>query len=138
LLFALGSPFWALCQSVPETQGAFRNPNPQPQQSATAGEASGGVPERISLSSALDLPANTFAEVMDRAIERERRFNQQVRQFRPIVETYLQTLRDDEIGPTPIGDRYFLGRLDLDGAIDELFRNRRNGGWHAALSKINI
>ena len=51
---------------------------------------------------------------MDTAIVQERRLTDLMRNFRPIVETYVQEQRrDPKMGMSPKGDDYFLSRLDL-------------------------
>jgi hypothetical protein len=58
--------------------------------------------------------ARTMDEVIDRVITNENRANQQIRQFSPLVETYIQNLKPDkDLGYAPAGDRYFLGRADF-------------------------
>jgi hypothetical protein len=53
----------------------------------------------------------TMDAVLDRIIVRENEMNQEIRKYSPLVETYIQNLRPDkELGFTPAGDRYFLGR----------------------------
>jgi Peptidase family M48 len=61
--------------------------------------------------------AASFDQVIDRAIEREHFFLAQMKQLHPLVETYLQNLKDDkDLGAAvPVSDVYFLGRLDLSG-----------------------
>jgi hypothetical protein len=55
-----------------------------------------------------------FEDVIDRVVEREHLFLAQMRHMHPLVETYLQDLKNDASGnSTPINDRYFLGRLDM-------------------------
>jgi len=65
--------------------------------------------------------ATSFDQVVDRAIEREHFFMAQMRQFHPLVETYLQNLKDDkDLGTTvPVSDIYFLGRLDMSNGTDD-------------------
>jgi hypothetical protein len=66
--------------------------------------------------------AATFDQVIDRMIEREHFFVAQMKQLHPLVETYLQNLKDDkDLGaPVPASDVYFLGRLDMSsGAADD-------------------
>jgi Peptidase family M48 len=59
-------------------------------------------------------PAATLNEVLDRVVQREHFFMAQMRHMHPMVETYLQDLKNGENGKTiPISDRYFLGRLDM-------------------------
>ena len=51
---------------------------------------------------------------MDRVVQREHYFMGQIRHMHPMVETYMQELKNDANGNvTPVNDRYFLGRLDL-------------------------
>src|SRR5215813_13321864 len=58
--------------------------------------------------------ASSFDQVIDRMVERERAFNEQMRGLQPLIETYIQTLNTDpEMGLVPANDVYFLGRLDL-------------------------
>ena len=58
----------------------------------------------------------SFDEAIGRIVEREHAFNEQIRRLHPIIETYIQNLKDtDETGPVPVSDRYFLGQLDLAG-----------------------
>jgi hypothetical protein len=66
--------------------------------------------------------AASFDQVVDRTIEREHFFIAQMKQLHPLVETYLQNLKQDkELGaPVPTSDVYFLGRLDMStGATDD-------------------
>jgi hypothetical protein len=66
--------------------------------------------------------ATSFDQVIDRAIEREHFFMAQMKQLHPLVETYLQNLKDDkDLGvPAPVSDSYFLGRLDMSsGSTDD-------------------
>ena len=66
--------------------------------------------------------AGSFDEVIVRVAERERAFNEQMRHLRPLIETYIQNLRDsDEMGPVPVSDQYFLSRLDISGGRDDRF-----------------
>ena len=60
-----------------------------------------------------DQPRN-MEQVMDRVIANENRTYGQLRNYSPLVETYIQNLRPDkELGYTPAGDKYFLGRADF-------------------------
>jgi Peptidase family M48 len=75
--------------------------------------------------------ANSFDQVVDRAVEREHFFMAQMKQLHPLVETYLQNLKDDkELGvPVPASDVYFLGRLDMsDGTDDRTFVSPTTAG----------
>jgi len=59
--------------------------------------------------------------VLDAIVSREQAMTKKLREYRPLVETYVQTLEpDDEFGTVPRQDHYFLGRLDLSGTtIDQ-------------------
>ncbi len=60
----------------------------------------------------------TMDQVIDRVITNENRLNQQIRQYSPLVETYIQNLKPDkELGYVPAGDKYFLGRADFSKGI---------------------
>ena len=75
--------------------------------------------------------ANSFDQVVDRAVEREHFFMAQMRHLHPLVETYLQNLKDDkDLGaPVPVSDIYFLGRLDMsDGTDDRAFVSPTTAG----------
>jgi hypothetical protein len=61
----------------------------------------------------------TMDQVVDRVVTNENRLNQQVRQYSPLVETYIQNLKlDKELGFVPAGDRYFLGRADFHKGVE--------------------
>jgi hypothetical protein len=56
----------------------------------------------------------TMEEVIDRVITNENRATQQIKQYSPLVETYIQNLKPDkDLGYVPAGDKYFLGRADF-------------------------
>ena len=58
--------------------------------------------------------ARTMEEVIDHVITNENRLNNQIDKYSPLVETYIQNLRPDkELGYTPAGDKYFLGRAQF-------------------------
>src|SRR6266852_1967278 len=62
--------------------------------------------------------ARTMDDVIDRVITNENRANQQIRQYSPLVETYIQNLKPDkDLGYTPAGDKYFLGRADFSKGV---------------------
>jgi len=75
--------------------------------------------------------AASFDQVIDRSIEREHFFMAQMKQLHPLVETYLQNLKEDkELGaPAPVSDVYFLGRLDMsEGTDDRTFSSPTTSG----------
>jgi hypothetical protein len=62
--------------------------------------------------------ARTMDQVIDRVITNENRLNQQIRQYSPLVETYIQNLKPDkDLGEVPAGDKYFLGRADFTKGV---------------------
>jgi len=85
--------------------------------------------------------AANLDQVVDRSIEREHFFVARMRQLHPLVETYLQNLKDDkELGaPAPSSDVYFLGRLDMtNGTDDRAFSSPTTSGLgKRMLSKLS-
>jgi hypothetical protein len=60
----------------------------------------------------------TMEDVVDRMITNENRANQQIKQYSPLVETYIQNLKPDkDLGFAPAGDKYFLGRADFSKGV---------------------
>ncbi len=65
------------------------------------------------------VPSITMDKVVDRAIEREHALMEMLKTRTPLVETYLQNLKfDPQVGPAPVQDHYFLGRMDLGKSVD--------------------
>ena len=57
-------------------------------------------------------------QVVERAIKREHALMEMLNTRTPIVETYLQDLKfDPQLGPVPVQDHYFLGRMDLGETV---------------------
>ncbi|HLZ41036.1 MAG TPA: M48 family metalloprotease [Candidatus Sulfotelmatobacter sp.] len=82
-------------------------------------------------------PAASLSDVMDRVVQREHYFMAQMRHMHPLVETYLQDLKNDADGnPQPVKDQYFLGRLDMsDGPEDTSFIGQPGFG-HRMLTRL--
>ncbi len=72
----------------------------------------------------------SFEEAIDRVIDREHLLLAQLRNLKPVVETYLQNLKSDSDGNSfPVNDQYFLGRLDTsDGPEGISFVGQRDPG----------
>src|SRR5215831_18166293 len=84
--------FSAAAQQTPTAPAAEKGLNPSP--NSTAG--------------------GSMDQVIDRAIEREHALMEMLKDRKPLIETYLQDLQvQPEIGPVPVDDHYFLGRMDL-------------------------
>jgi hypothetical protein len=82
-------------------------------------------------------PAATLNEVLDRVVQREHFFMAQMRHMHPLVETYLQDLKNDPSGNTyPIRDRYFLGRLDMSDGPEDVSFVGQPGFGHRMLRKL--
>jgi len=70
----------------------------------------------------------TMEEVIDRVITNENRANQQLKQFSPLVETYIQNLKPDkDLGYAPAGDKYFLGRAEFSKGVSLVSLTDING-----------
>lgn len=72
--------------------------------------------------------------VLDRIVEQEAALAEKLAEYRPLVETYLQTVElDTSIGTVPVKDNYFIGRLSLDGGVsraaagDESKKKKKKG-----------
>jgi len=66
------------------------------------------------VASAAPATPGSFDEVVDRTIEREHQLVSQLSALRPMIETYVQSMKaDSEDSARPIRDQYFLRRLDL-------------------------
>jgi hypothetical protein len=80
----------------------------------------------------------SFDQVMDRVMDREAQFVNTMRNYTPIVETYIQNMQPDkELGAVPKSDEYFLGRLRFDGHVDQKsFLNDRPGFYKRLTSKL--
>ncbi len=61
----------------------------------------------------------TVAQVVDKIVAQEQAEVQLLRQYSPIVETYIQILRPTKAGgAVPNGDKYFLGRAELAKGVE--------------------
>lgn len=82
-------------------------------------------------------PAATLNDVLDRVVQREHFFMAQMRHMHPLVETYLQDLKNEPDGNTsPIRDRYFLGRLDMSDGPEDVSFTGQPGFGHRMLRKL--
>src|ERR1700693_6195002 len=56
----------------------------------------------------------TMEQVVDRITSNEQKLYGQIRNYSPLVETYIQNLKGDkDLGQVPAGDKYFLGRANF-------------------------
>lgn len=65
-------------------------------------------------------PAVSDDQAIDRFIAREQLLVQNLHNFSPLVETYIQHMRPDaDLGTVPEKDEYFLGRMQLSNVVRE-------------------
>jgi hypothetical protein len=61
-----------------------------------------------------------FNLVVDKICTQELLLVKNLRQYSPMVETYIQNMRPDkDLGPVPVSDQYFLGRVKLQMGVDD-------------------
>jgi len=66
---------------------------------------------------AADQP-RTVEQVVDRLVSNEQHLYSQMRNYSPLVETYIQNLKPDkDLGQVPAGDKYFLGRANFTKGV---------------------
>ncbi len=64
--------------------------------------------------------SEAFDRVLDRVVERERSLVTQMQHLHPLVETYIQSLKNNRNHDVvPVADGYFLGRLDMSKGNDD-------------------
>jgi hypothetical protein len=82
------------------------------------------LPAILVLSAVMPVPATaqqptTVSEVIDKIVRQEQVEVQLLRQYSPLVETYIQNVRaDKKLGAVPDGDKYFLGRAELAKGVE--------------------
>src|SRR3989449_4998024 len=81
--------------------------------------------------------APSLDQVVDRISSRETALVSSLRQYSPLVETYIQNLRpDDQLGSVPAGDNYFLGRADLSTGVELKSLTEKAGASHKMLGGL--
>jgi hypothetical protein len=78
----------------------------------------------------------SFDRMVDRVIQREHAFIENVKRLHPLAETYIQNMQEDkEHNVVPTSDQYFLGRLDLSQTTaEQVFEKDKPGKAHHFLS----
>jgi hypothetical protein len=84
----------------------------------------------------------TSNEIVDKVLMQEQSEIQLLRQYSPVVETYIQYFRlDKQSGAVPDGDKYFLGRARLANGVqleplehDPGLKRRLSEDWREFLS----
>ena len=69
-------------------------------------------------------------QVVDRIVAREQQEVKTLRQFNPIIETYIQDMRgDQQLGAVPVKDYYFLGTAYLSKGVVEHSLLEKKQSW---------
>jgi hypothetical protein len=90
----------------------------------------------LKATAAADQP-RTMEQVVDRVVTNENRLNQQIRQYTPLVETYIQNLKPDkDLGNVPAGDKYFLGRADFHRGVELVSLSQTQGKGKKILGSV--
>src|SRR5258707_1727704 len=85
---------------------------------------------------AADQPGR-MEKVDDRIVTNKTRLNQQIRQYTPLVETYIQNLKPDkDLGYVPAGDKYFLGRADFHRGVELVSLSETQGKGKKILGSV--
>jgi Peptidase family M48 len=84
-------------------------------------------------------PAATAAnQIVDRIVAREAILAARMKNAHPLVETYLQSLdKDDALTFHPVGDQYFLGKLDFAKEEREQTMLKKDGIAKGLLGKVS-
>ncbi len=130
VLLLLWCAFSATAQDSPSSPA-------QPALNPSAAPAT--APASASAQTAESLPpaAHNLNDVLDRVVQREHLFMAQMRHMHPMVETYLQNLKNDANGnATPVNDQYFLGRLDMSDGPEDVSFVGQPGFSHRMLAKL--
>ncbi len=95
----------------------------------------------VMVAAALPLAAgdqpSSLDQVVDRIISRESALMTSLRQYSPLVETYIQNMRHDPtLGTAPAGDRYFLGRAELAKGVELRSLTEKSGKAHHLLGGL--
>ncbi len=112
------------------------------QDSASAGSqpamsAPSAPPDAAAQAAPMTPTPSSLNEVLDRVVQREHLFMAQMRHMHPLVETYLQDLRNDKDGnPFPVNDRYYLGRLEMSDGPEDVSFTGQPGFGHRMVSKL--
>jgi hypothetical protein len=81
--------------------------------------------------------ASATDQVVDRITAREHQQVATIRQYTPLIETYIQDMKSDrDLGAVPVKDHYFLGLADFSkGVVDRSLLDKPKSG---VKSKMNV
>ncbi len=84
-----------------------------------------------------DQKPTTMDQVIDRILLKEQQQNGRMREYAPLIETYIQDLKPDSaLGTVPNGDKYFLGRADLAKGVELVSLTETSGKGKKIFSTI--
>ena len=79
----------------------------------------------------------TMDEAIDRVVTNENRLYGAMKNYSPLVETYIQNLKPDkDLGYIPGGDKYFLGRADFSKGVSLVSLSDTDGKGKKIFSSI--
>jgi Peptidase family M48 len=136
LLALLGWPLTACAQWSPGA-GAQSPPAPAAQQAPPAAGDQQAASAQRSLPAPPTQQPLTAEDVIEKIMVEEQTEVGLVRQYSPLVETYIQYLRPDkQLGAAPAGDKYYLGRAELSKGVelepldrDQGIKHKLIGSW---------
>jgi hypothetical protein len=111
----------------------------QPSSETTVAQAAPAASPSAEPAAAATGAPTTLEQVVDRAVAREHALIVMLGNRTPLVETYLQNLKNDpQSGPSPIGDHYYFGRIDMgeSGRRDYLSKGSFQGHMLGGLTKL--
>jgi hypothetical protein len=126
VLTFLACTFTTLAQDSPSPAQPVLNPTTAP--SSTPAQSAESLPPAAAI---------TLNDVLDHVVQREHMFMAQMRHLHPMIETYLQDLKNDGSGnTTPVKDQYFLGRLDMSDGPEDVSFVGQPGFGHRMFAKL--
>ena len=79
----------------------------------------------------------TMEQVVDRVSANEQKLYGQMRNYSPLVETYIQNLKaDKDLGEIPAGDKYFLGRANFTKGVSLVPLNETSSKGKKVLGSV--
>src|SRR6266699_862608 len=142
-LLALALLLWppTATAQLPSGAGAQQSPPAPTPQRAPPARADQPLPQAAGAQPSLPAFATqrplTSEEVVEKIMAQERTEVGLLRQYSPLVETYIQYLRPDkQLGAAPAGDKYYLGRAELSKGVelepldrDQGIKHKLIGSW---------
>ncbi len=147
VLMVLVCAFAATAQDSPSAAQPATSPTAAPSAAPASAAPASTAPAATATTPVPTTPAQsadplppaavTLNEVLDRVVQREHLFMAQMRHMHPMIETYLQDLKDDKDGnTTPVKDQYFLGRLDMSDGPEDVSFVGQPGFGHRMVAKL--